>query len=261
MYRITSLHVGTVVVEHAEPVFVWYVEGQGRKVLVDLGMPDGRMVQARWGVPGEGGGPDALTVALAGIGVSPADIDTVLLTHLHFDHAWNIDLFPRAQVVVQREEIIHAIKPDPLQRGYFGREVNAQLISRRQPDELLIVEGDWQAAPGLALLLCPGHTPGIQGVLVETARGVVALASDVGEMYGNWFPADPRATDQPRRALRDTLLPPGIHSEAPRVCVASMARLKERSSIVVPAHDWRIPRRMPEEWWELPPEGAGTPGR
>jgi glyoxylase-like metal-dependent hydrolase (beta-lactamase superfamily II) len=224
-----------------------------------MGMPEGHTTRARWGVDGEGGGPEAVVAALAACGATPDDIDTVLLSHLHFDHAWNIDLFPQAQIVVQREEIIHAIKPDPLQRGYFNREVNAKLVGRRQPDHLLILEGDDQIAPGIALLLCPGHTPGIQAILVTTERGVAALVTDIGDMYGNWFPADPRATAQPMRTLRDTFLAPRIHSEAPRDCVASMARVRARADIVVPAHDWRIPRRMPEEWWLLPPEVAGQP--
>lgn len=252
MFRICSLQVGAVYREEAEPVFVWYLEGGQRKILVDLGTPTAELTRQRLGLRGEGGGPDALQKALASFDVVPWDIDTVVLTHLHFDHVWNLDLFVHAQVIVQRDELMHAIKPEPVQRGFYNRDVNAKLISRKQPEQLLIVEGDRQVAPGLELVLCPGHTPGIQSVLVTTSRGVVALASDVGEHYDNWHPADPRATETPMAYLRDSFLPPTIHTESLRVCVASMARLRERASIVVPSHDARIPRRIPEEWWDIP---------
>ncbi len=259
MFRIFSLHVGTVFLEEEEPLFVFYLEGERSKVLVDAGLPEAKLAYERSHTRAEGGGPAPIIAGLAECGVTPAEIDRLILTHLHFDHAWNLALFPRAQIVVQRDELMQSIKPEPMMRGYYTRDINVQLVGRRQPDELLILEGDAQLEPGLELLLCPGHTPGSQAVLVQTARGTVALCGDVGGSYGHWFPADPRATATPAPYLRDSFYLPVLRTESDRVCCASMARLRERADIVVPAHDWRIPRRIPDEWWAIPEPVTPTP--
>ncbi len=102
----------------------------------------------------------------------------------------------------------------------------------------------------------PGHTPGMQAVLVRTARGIVGLVSDLGEEYGSWFPADPRATRSPINAMRDAFRPGSIRSESELTYSASMRRVLTRADIVVPAHDDLIPRTMPEQWWALPGEAA-----
>jgi N-acyl homoserine lactone hydrolase len=259
MFRVYSLHIGTLELPTPTPIFAWYLESKSCKALVDVGIPEPAVVRERWRTIATLGGPQQLVDALRAAGAAPAEIRFVILTHLHFDHAWNVDLFPDAQVVVQAAELFHAIKPEPTQRGFLSRAVNAKLVGRQQPKQLLLLDGDARLAPGLEVLSTPGHTPGTQTVLVETARGTVGLPSDVGETYANWHPADPRATDKPTMSLRDSFDPAHIRTESVRVCLESMRRIRERADIVVPGHDWRIPRVMPDEWWDIPASTEAAP--
>jgi len=91
---------------------------------------------------------------------------------------------------------------------------------------------------------------------VQTERGAVGLVADLGEEYSAWFPADPRATKHPSNAMRGSFRPGSIRSESEMVYSGSMARVLTRAAIVVPAHDDRIPRMMPDQWWSVPGEAG-----
>lgn len=147
---------------------------------------------------------------------------------------------------------MHAIDPVPSQRLYYTRHTINQVLDRRRPAALELIEGDRELAPGLTLLKSPGHTPGLQVVCVTTARGRVGLVSDLGEEYGCWFPADARATRYPLRFLADTFRPGSIRSESELTYIASMRRVFGQVDIVVPAHDPRIPGALPAEWFACP---------
>jgi glyoxylase-like metal-dependent hydrolase (beta-lactamase superfamily II) len=234
------------------PVCAWCLHDGASWTLVDTGMAEAAVIRSKWRVEARGGGIPALQAGLADLGITPADITTVILTHLHFDHAWNLELFPAARVLVQKDELIHAIDPAPSQRLYYSRHTIGQVLDRRRPDALELIEGDRDLADGLWILKAPGHTPGMQAVCVRTARGVVGLVSDLGEEYGCWYPNDPMATRHPKRYLADTCRPGSIRSESERDYIASMRRILDRVDIVVPAHDARIPTHMPAEWWAVP---------
>lgn len=234
------------------PVCAWLLHDGASWTLVDTGMASAADIKAKWRVEAKGGGAAALHEALQLHGIGPGDITRIILTHLHFDHAWNLELFPNAQVLVQRDELMHAIDPVPSQRLYYTRHTIDQVLERRRPAHLTLVEGDRSLAEGLTLLKAPGHTPGMQVVCVTTDRGRVGLVSDLGEEYGCWFPADPRATRTPQRFLSDTFRPGAIRSESELTYVGSMRRVFDQVDIVVPAHDTRIPGSMPEEWFACP---------
>jgi hypothetical protein len=93
--------------------------------------------------------------------------------------------------------------------------------------------------------------------IVTTARGKAALVSDLGDHYRYWFPDDPRATDKPMRFMAGSFLPSPIRSEGEREFVAAMRRVLDHADIVVPAHDFRIPKHMPAEWFAIPDSTAG----
>jgi glyoxylase-like metal-dependent hydrolase (beta-lactamase superfamily II) len=236
-----------------DPVHAWLVTDGTRHILVDSGMPEMEVVRRRLNVEGSGGGAAALTAALAEAGLAPRDITHVVPTHLHFDHAWNLDLFPDACVVVQREEVFHAVDPSPTQRIYYLRETLLGLLARRRPAQLRLIDGDLDLLPGFHLLKTPGHTPGMQVAVVETARGRVGLVSDLGDHYRYWYPADARATETPMRVLADSFVAGPIRTESERTYTDSMRRVMDLAEIVVPAHDARIPRRLPRDWFALPP--------
>jgi N-acyl homoserine lactone hydrolase len=159
--------------------------------------------------------------------------------------------------VVPREEMFTAIDPDATQRIFYLKETTIGLLGRKRPAQLRLIDGDQDLMDGIRLLKVPGHTPGMHIPVVTTAKGRAAIVTDLGDHYVNWFPADPRASAKPMRFLAGTFLPPAIRSESERVTVASMRKVMDSSEIIVPAHDFRIPRRMPEEWFRLPESTDG----
>lgn len=266
MFEIHTLDLGELMIPHGDgfvrdPVYCWYVTNGSTRILVDTGMPDAADLKMRLRVDGHGGGHGTLRRALAAIGSAPEAIDLIIATHLHFDHASNLDLFPKACVILQRDELLHAVDPVPTQRIYFFRETLHNILERKRPAQLRLIDGDLELMEGIRILKVPGHTPGMQVPIVTTSRGKAAIASDLGDHYRYWFPADARATDKPMRFLADTFLPSSIRSESERLCLASMARVAAASDIVVPAHDFRIPKHMPEEWFAIPESTDGDLGR
>ncbi|MER5893142.1 MBL fold metallo-hydrolase [Streptomyces sp. NPDC001876] len=136
----------------------------GRWVLVDAGVGPAEGPGAPWcPVPGR------LPEALAEAGIAPADVESVVLTHLHEDHVgWSTTaagdpLFPRARYVVQHAETAALDRSDPVWKW-----VVEPLRATGQLDE---VRGEHRLGRGVTLFPTPGHTPGHQSVLVEQPGG------------------------------------------------------------------------------------------
>ncbi|TCC56366.1 MBL fold metallo-hydrolase [Kribbella pittospori] len=110
-----------------------------------------------------------LLEALANRGLAPGDLDQVVLSHAHWDHAQNVDLFAGAQVFVHPAELNHLpdapIVPRWTKAMFDGLELREA------------VEGH-QVMPGVEIVELPGHTPGSIGLSVSTAEGTAVLAAD-----------------------------------------------------------------------------------
>ena len=256
-WRIASLQIGELYLPHGggimrDPVHVWLAQNGRNNVLIDSGMAAIEVITKRLKINGWGGGHEALTRVLAGEGLAPGDIDHIVLTHGHFDHADNLDLFPDACVILQRDELHHAADPVPSQRIFYWQSTLGNLVQRKRPGQIRTLDGDSELFDGFRILKVPSHTPGMQVPLLTTEKGIVAIASDLGDHYRYWFPADPRATDHPQRSLSDAFLTGNIRSESERDWQSAMARVRAHSDIVVPAHDFRIPKRIPDEWFAIP---------
>ena len=261
-WRIDSLLIGELYLPHGgaiqrDPVHVWLARDGTHNVLIDSGMAEIALITKRLKVEGWGGGHAKLTELLAGEGLTPGDIDHVVLTHGHFDHAENLDLFPDACVVIQRDELSHAADPVPSQRIFYWQSTIGNLVARRRPGQIRTLDGDAELFDGFRVLKVPSHTPGMQVPLVRTVKGVAAIASDLGDHYRYWFPADARATDHPQRSLADAYLTGNIRSESERDWQAAMRRVQANSDIVIPAHDFRIPKKIPEQWFAIPESTEG----
>jgi glyoxylase-like metal-dependent hydrolase (beta-lactamase superfamily II) len=162
------------------PLIAYYLEGGGHKILVDTGGTP----------PAEGGkwqpytrlAEEEMDAALAAVGADADGVDIVLLTHLHWDHASNNHFFKNARFIVQAAELA-VIAGDGEVKGY---EVE---VARRTQYEA--VDGDVEIVPGVSVVLVPGHSAGLQAVVVDTAEGPYLITGDIVPRYGNWT-ADPK---------------------------------------------------------------------
>ena len=115
----------------------------------------------------------ALVRALAERELTPADIDSMVLSHGHWDHIQNVDLFPRATVFLHAAERRYPQAPDPddLATPAWTKYLLAGLDVRE------VREGD-QVADGVSVIELPGHTAGSIGLLTQTEDGRAVLSGD-----------------------------------------------------------------------------------
>lgn len=104
----------------AAPCLAWLARGSdGSTILVDTGPPAPTARTAGLHQELQVNAEHRIDAALRARGVDPAEVGTVILTHLHFDHSAHLDLLPRARFLVQRAEIRYAAAPaDKQRRGY-----------------------------------------------------------------------------------------------------------------------------------------------
>jgi len=128
---------------------------------------------------------DPLVDSLAEHGVQSHEVDLVINTHLHFDHAGGntriengraVPTFPRARYVVQRRELEHAATPTERDRASYFPE-NFQPIT--DAGLWSLVDGDTQILPGISVAGIPGHNADIQAVVLSGGGKTLAFVADL----------------------------------------------------------------------------------
>jgi N-acyl homoserine lactone hydrolase len=147
------------------PVYVHVIDHPDARVLVDTGMTELHPAVADL---------DPRIRPLDGQDFDLAGIDLVVNTHLHFDHCGGNGLFAGKPIYVQRRELDDARNQD----DYTIREwVDAPGVS------YVPVDGELELLPGLRLVPAPGHTGGMQVVVVETGGRPVIVGGDVAVSF------------------------------------------------------------------------------
>ena len=162
--------------------FVWVIVGPAGTFLVDTGF-DRTMADKR-------GRQIVKPVAdgLSALGVAATAVENVIVTHLHYDHCGNHDLFPRARYHLQDEEMAYATGRcmcHPLIRIPFEADDVVAMVRKVFADRVRFHDGTWEAAPGITVHKVGGHSKGLQCVRVKTRRGHVVLASDASHLYAH----------------------------------------------------------------------------
>jgi glyoxylase-like metal-dependent hydrolase (beta-lactamase superfamily II) len=163
--------------------YFWLIRGGNHTVLVDTGFSacSARQRNRRFLLEP--------AVALAKLGLTPGMIDDIVLTHLHYDHAGNIDAYPQARVHLQDAEMNYATGRYMCHgalRHFFSVDDVATVLRRIYAEKVQFHDGDAELYPGIELYRVGGHTAGLQVVRVRTARGWVVLASDAMHYYLNF---------------------------------------------------------------------------
>jgi N-acyl homoserine lactone hydrolase len=192
------------------PIPSYLIETDDERILIDTGLHPGLAEN-----PGEHyGTPDALAMFGFELQASIAEqldletVTTVVLTHLHFDHASALSLLPASTpVILQRREWEAAHDPKSIERNFYMRADYAPIA-----DRVVLVDGDHDLLGdgSVQLLSTPGHTPGHQSVMLEER---VVIGGDVSHfatgfddhrfpMFADDFDAQ-KASAERLRALRD----------------------------------------------------------
>jgi glyoxylase-like metal-dependent hydrolase (beta-lactamase superfamily II) len=214
-------------IDIAIPMFL--IEGGEQKILVDTGICDPETTLKYHGHILERKPDEDPVVGLRKAGVAPEDISIVINTHLHYDHCSNNYLFTNAKFFVQRKELAYAICPDPTlnvvyETGFAG--FTPPWFKNLQ--NIVAVEGEFEVIPGVRLIPLPGHSPGLQGVLVDTEKGKYLLASDMVYLYESW-----------RGNKTFPHIPAGQLLNLDE-CMASFAYMEKIADVVLPSHDPEI---------------------
>ena len=208
--------------------FVWLVRGGGVELVVDTGF-SAAMARKR--------GREHLrcpSQALRLMDVDPAKVRDVVISHLHYDHVGNFELFPAATLHLQELEMRYATGRymcSECFRGAFEAEDVVGVVRRLYEGRVRFHDGDSELYPGLSLHLIGGHTMGLQVVRIATRRGWVVLASDASHFYAN---------------MEQTRPFPIVWSVAEMIDgYARMRALAESPAHIIPGHDPLVLERYP----------------
>ncbi|MBV9672151.1 MAG: N-acyl homoserine lactonase family protein [Verrucomicrobia bacterium] len=213
------------------PVPVWYLEGAKSKILIDTGLGDCSEImelQSRYGIDyiARKTTEQEILTALHRKALGPEDIDIIVLSHLHFDHIGNTELFPNAHFFVHASEIPMLISP-PRFATFYYREWAHKLT--RISDRLTPITENFKLTADIQIVRLGGHSPGQLVVLVQTKMGRVCLASDFLYNYINLGQEWP--------------IGPVWNMEE---WIAGLRFIRGEADIIIPNHDFEFYQHFPD---------------
>jgi len=162
--------------------YVWLVRNRQHTIVIDTGFDEAaarRRRRAFLRSPADG---------LRRLGVEPATVQDVIITHLHYDHAGNLDLFSKARFHLQDREMAFATGRY-MATGFFSHAYDVDrvvdMVRRTYEGRVCFHDGDDGIVPGLTVHRVGGHTRGLQVVRVWTRIGWLVLASDAAHYASN----------------------------------------------------------------------------
>lgn len=216
-------------------LMIWLIKRpDGRNVLVDAGFYRDKFMQ-RWKPTDYIKPSDAVRL----VGLRPENITDIIVSHVHWDHMDGVDLFPNARVWIQRDEYTHHVDDSgrSLDRAADAEDA-AMLAALRGVGRVQLIDGDDQPVmPGIMVYTGGRHTFASQFVSVETAHGMVVLASDNVYLYENLTRHAPIAQTLDAAS--------NLRAQERMLQMASSPRL------IVPGHD-------PEVFVRFPSPGRGV---
>lgn len=214
---------------HPMDYYIWLLRRGTEIVLVDTGY-DAAESTAR-------GRPIRMDAgaALAPFGLRPEDVTQVIVTHLHYDHAGGLHLFPNATLHLQTAEMAYATGPcmchDTLRMPFTAGHV-CEAIRRLYAGKVIFHDGDGEVAEGVTVHRIGGHSRGLQCVRVRTAAGWLVLASDAAHFYENLFARKPFPIVVDLQVMLDGF--------------TTLERLASNPALIIPGHDPLVRAHFPQ---------------
>lgn len=215
---------------HPMDYFMWVLRRGTEVILVDTGYDDTEaMARDR---------PIRLNpqTALAPLGLKPEDITTLIVTHLHYDHAGGLHLFPNATLHMQAAEMAYATGPcmchDALRLPFTASHV-CEAVKRLYAGKLVFYDGDGEVAEGVTVHCIGGHSRGLQAVRVRTTAGWMVLASDAAHYYENFQMRKPFPIVVDLQNMLDGY--------------DTLYRLASAPDLIIPGHDPLVTQYFPQD--------------
>jgi glyoxylase-like metal-dependent hydrolase (beta-lactamase superfamily II) len=162
--------------------FVWAIVGADRTFVLDTGFDAASAKQRSRTLL------RPVAEGLQAVGIDPSTTTDVVISHMHFDHAGNVGLFPNAKFHIQDAEMQYCTgrcMTHGMLRAPFAAKDVATMVHTLYEGRVCFHEGVSELAPGITLHKLGGHTKGLQVMRVRTRRGWVVLASDALHLYAN----------------------------------------------------------------------------
>jgi len=211
-------------------MMVWLVRGNGRNILVDSGFYHEKFFP-QW----HPAGFVRPSETLQRVGLNPEDITDVVITHLHWDHADGVDLFPKARIWIQKDELEYyagTAWQSPRTHGGIDPDDVETLVRFNTQGRVGLVNGDAQEIiAGVTCYTGGKHTHASQFVGVNTAAGTVVLASDNMYLYENMEKHVPIAATLDRES--------NLRAQD------RMKQLAASPKLVIPGHDPAVMTNFP----------------
>ncbi len=211
-------------------MMVWLVKGNGRNILVDAGFYREQFFKQRhvtdYVKPSE---------SIRRAGLVPEDITDVIISHMHWDHADGMGLFPKARIWIQKDELeYYAGSAWQSRRTHGGIDPDDVLaaVKLNVQGRVGLVNGDAQEVlPGITCYTGGKHTYASQFVAVNTAGGAVVLASDNMYLYENLEKHVPIAAT--------------LDAESNLRAQDRMKQLAANPKLIIPGHDPAVMTNFP----------------
>jgi glyoxylase-like metal-dependent hydrolase (beta-lactamase superfamily II) len=213
-------------------MMIWLIKGPGgRNILVDTGCYHENVVKGK-GIKNL----IKASEAVAKLGLLATDITDVIITHMHWDHADGMDLFPNAKIWIQKDEFTYytgaAWQPGGKSGGIEPVDV-LTLVRLNTEHKVNLVDGDdREIIDGVKVYIGGRHTYASQYVSVRTASGTVVIASDNMYLYENLEKHAPIAQT--------------FDSDSNLKAQDRMKQLATRPDLIVPGHDPAVFVKFPQ---------------
>ncbi len=212
--------------QYTIPIITWLIKGSDKNILVDTG--EMNPIQSKEREDAIGGKIYTFEQGLEKYGLTPADIDIVIHTHLHMDHCENDYKCENAEFYIHEKELESVHDPHPLDYRYLEDYID----DIEENGQIKVVTGDSQIVDGINVAHTPVHTKGGLTVYIETSKGTAAITGFcvIDENY------DPPPEI---KGMEMDLIPPGTHVDVYQA-YNLMKAVKEKADILIPLHEPRF---------------------